>query len=30
MAVAYLASCLKMMRKYEDSKGTNHTTVGLA
>ena len=22
--------CLKLMRKYEDSKGTNHTTVGLA
>ena len=30
MAVTYIVSCLKMMRKYEDSKGTNHTTVGLA
>ena len=30
MAVTYIASCLKLMRKYEDSKGNNHTTVGLA
>ena len=30
MAVTYIVSCLKIMRKYEDSKGTNHTTVGLA
>ena len=30
MAVTYIASCLKIMRKYEDSKGINHTTVGLA
>ena len=29
-AVTYIASCVKMMRKYEDSKGNNHTTVGLA
>ena len=30
MAVTYITSRLKMMRKYEDSKGHNHTTVGLA
>ena len=30
MAVTYIVSCLKMMRKYEDSKGNNHTTIGLA
>ena len=30
MAVTYIASCLKRMRKYEDSKGNNHTTVDLA
>ena len=29
-AVAYIVSYLKIMRKYEDSKGTNHTTIGLA
>ena len=30
MAVTYIASCLNRMRKYEDSKGTNHKTVRLA
>ena len=30
MMVTYIASCLKRIRKCEDSKGTNHTTVGLA
>ena len=30
MAVTYIASCLKMMRKYEVSKRSNHTTIGLA
>ena len=30
MAVRYIASCLKMMRKYEESKGNNHTTVSVA
>ena len=30
MAVTYIVSCLKRMRKYEDSKGKNNTTVGLA
>ena len=30
MAVAYIASRLKRMRKYEDSKGNNHKTVRLA
>ena len=29
-AVTYIVSRLKIMRKYEDSTGTNHTTVGLA
>ena len=30
MAVTYIASCLKRMRKYEGNKGNNHTTVDLA
>ena len=30
MAVTHIASCLKRMRKYEDSKGNNHTIVALA
>ena len=30
MAVTHIVSCLKRMRKYDDSKGNNHTTVGLA
>ena len=30
MAVTYIVSCLKRMRKYEHNKGNNHTTVGLA
>ena len=30
MAVTYNATCLKRMRKYEDSKGNNHKTVRLA
>ena len=30
MAVTYIASYLQRMRKYEDSKGNNHTTVCLA
>ena len=30
MAVTYIASCLKRIRKYEDNKGNNHKTVGLA
>ena len=29
-AVTYIVSRLNIMRKYEDSKGTSHTTVGLA
>ena len=29
-AAAYIVSRLKIMRKYKDSKGTSHTTVGLA
>ena len=29
MAVTYNAASLKGMRKYEDSMGNNHTTVGL-
>ena len=28
MAVTYIASWLKMMTKYKDSKGNNHTTMG--
>ena len=28
--VAYIVSCLNIMRKYEDSTGTSHTTVRLA
>ena len=30
MAVTYIVSRLKIRRKYKDSKGTSHTTVGLA
>ena len=30
MAVTYMVSCLNIMRKYEGSKGTGHTTDGLA
>ena len=29
-AVTYIVSRLNIMRKYKDSKGTSHTTVGLA
>ena len=30
MAVTYIASCQKRMRKYEDSMGNNHKIVRLA